>query len=386
MGKDLTGKELGEGLCQIKDGRYLARYTDYFGKRKSIYGKKLKDVKEKLNKAIYEDALYHGRADGNKMTLDELYQAWIKYKEKTVKGSSTTSYARNYALHIRNVFGMYKISLIKRIDVENFLFDIRKNYSYNTAAQLKTIISNMLKYAVKNNYITYNVCSNIELVKTKEDKAKNIMKKDSKYLTEEQIKTFFNYCDEKNVKVRHIAKFMLYTGLRVGEACALTWDDVNFDKHYIYVNKTYTEHAEYSDTGKATKSYTQTPKTENSVRKVPMCNTVYELLKERYNSKCIGKNFVFLSIRGKPYTTCGVTQSLNYAINTYNKRCPSVAELPAFSPHWLRHTFATMCLQKGIAPKVVQSYLGHSDIQTTMNIYTHVSDELMSEEINKIND
>lgn len=387
MGKDLAGKELGVGLCQIKDGRYAARYTDFFGKRRTIYGKKLKDVKEKLNKAVYEDKLYHDVGNGYKITLDELYKIWIAYKEKTVKGSSTILYARNYDNYIKNVFGLHKLSAIKRVDVENFLLDMRENYSYNTTVSVKNTLGNMLKYAVKNNYIDYNVCDNVELVRTKSDKAKKILKDETKYLADEQIKLFFEYCEKRNTNVRHIAKFMLYTGLRVGEACALTWDDIDFEKRYIYVNKTYTQYAEYNNDRKTHTSYTQTPKTENSVRKVPMCRAVYELLENQKNSRQSKKNFVFLSIRGTPYTARGVNQSLESAIKNFNEnRPPDSIELPLFTPHWLRHTFATMCLKSGIPPKVVQSYMGHSDIQTTMNIYTHVSDELMSSEINKIDD
>lgn len=74
MGKDLKGKELGEGLCQTKDGRYLGRYTDAYGKRHNIYGKKLKDVKEKLNKAVYESKMGVGDVKSAKITFDELYQ------------------------------------------------------------------------------------------------------------------------------------------------------------------------------------------------------------------------------------------------------------------------------------------------------------------------
>ncbi|MCH5185769.1 MAG: tyrosine-type recombinase/integrase [Oscillospiraceae bacterium] len=384
MGKDLNGKELGEGLCQIKDGRYMARYTDYFGKRKSIYGKKLKEVKEKLNKAVYEDNLYNGCIDSNKLTLDELYKIWIIYKKKIVKGSSAVTYAYNYDNHIKNVFGMRKISSIKRMDIENFLFDLREDHSYRTVKLIKNIINNMLKFAVKNNYITYNVCNDIELTGTKEDKAKRIMQNETKYLTDKQVKLFFDYCENSRVKIRNILKFMLYTGLRVGEACALTWNDINFEERYIYVNKTFTQYAKYSEERKKCESYTQTPKTENSIRKIPMCDIIYDLLETQKISKYTNKNFVFLSIRRKPYTTYGITRSLEFAVNKFNET--QEEKLPNFTPHWLRHTFATMCLDKGIAPKVVQMYLGHSDIQTTMNIYTHVSDELMSGEINKIND
>ena len=384
MGKDLNGKELGEGLCQIKDGRYLGRYTDYYGKRKSIYGKKLKEVKEKLNKAIYEDRLYHNRADSGRMTLDELYAVWIKYKEKTVKAPSAVMYAQNYDLHIRNTFGLCRISALKRIDIENFLLDMREFYSFNTVSVLKKIINNMLKYAVRNNYIAYNVCDNIELLQTRDDKAKKIMQKETKYLTSEQRKIFLHYCDEKNIRIGYVVKFMLYTGLRAGEVCALTWNDIDFDEHYIYVNKTYSRYAKYTDTRDANESYVQTPKTECSVRKVPMCDIVYKLLAEKKNNTR-ANNFVFSTLHDNPYTTGGIAQSLTYAINTFNKkRAPDTGELPVFSPHWLRHTFATMCLEKGISPKIVQEYLGHSDIQTTMNIYTHVSDDLMRSEINKI--
>lgn len=98
MGKDLRGKELGEGLTQLKDGRYLGRYTNRYGKRRPIYGRNLREVKDKLVKAKYEDNLGKPDMIHKNVTVQDVYKQWIKEKEHEVR--------KKRFMNIRNNIGL----------------------------------------------------------------------------------------------------------------------------------------------------------------------------------------------------------------------------------------------------------------------------------------
>lgn len=187
------------------------------------------------------------------------------------------------------------------------------------------------------------------------------------------------------------------------ELLGLTWDDVDFRKREISVSKTLV-HIKDLDTKKYVFKY-QTPKTKNSIRKIPMQDCVYKALKRQkiqlkemqlssgeWEPQEGFENLVFVGKNGKPITEHTFQVTLNWIENAINKERQKKAAqdkteyepIPHFYPHALRHTFATRCFEAGIDAKVVQGFLGHYSISITLDLYTHVTNEKAKSEMDKL--
>ncbi len=176
----------------------------------------------------------------------------------------------------------------------------------------------------------------------------------------------------------------------MGEVISLRWDDINFERKIVNVTKTF---ARYKSPSVSNITHDQSPKSQTSARQIPLCDDAINLLKEQKNSEYTSDTFVFLSVRKVPFQSEVLSVSLKRLIKKYNEKEAATAIkeervpelLPMMTIHALRHTFATRCFEQGIPPKTVQCYLGHSTLKLTMDLYTHVSDEKMFDEIEKIN-
>ena len=163
MGKDLKGKELGKGISQRKDGRYQARFTDRFGKRRCVYGITLKEVKNALMSEVVDDYSKNNVADPN-MTLDQWYEKWMRaYKEPVLKETTLRVYKRIYN-KIKPVFGNLPISSITRLMITDYLNGIGKTLHKNTVNHYRTILCDLFKYAVENDLCSKNPAKNIKII------------------------------------------------------------------------------------------------------------------------------------------------------------------------------------------------------------------------------
>ena len=132
MGKDLKGKELGKGITQRKDGRYQARFTDRFGKRKCVYGVTLKEVKNALMSEVVEDYNKNNVADPN-MTLDQWYKKWMRvYKEPVLKPTTLHHYKQTYESIIKPALGNMSINSITKLVVVDFFNDLMQKHTTYT--------------------------------------------------------------------------------------------------------------------------------------------------------------------------------------------------------------------------------------------------------------
>ena len=187
------------------------------------------------------------------------------------------------------------------------------------------------------------------------------------------------------------------------ELRGLTWEDVDFQKREISINKTLV-YIKDMETKKYVFKY-QTPKTKNSIRTIPMQESVYKALKrqriqvkelqmmcEEWRTLGGFDNLVFLGMNGKPISERAFQVTLDGIEKAINKERECVAKknktsfepIPHFYPHALRHTFATRCFEAGIEAKVVQGFLGHYSIAITLDLYTHVTDNKAKSEMEKL--
>ena len=180
------------------------------------------------------------------------------------------------------------------------------------------------------------------------------------------------------------------TGLRPGELFALERSDINLDKCYIDVNKTLVYQKYLTDQCKT--FHVEPPKTKYSYRKVPINSVCKIYLERQFELKKViehkrpkqQNNYLFVTKYNTPLNSQIYSDAIRAVIRNINLLRTTENEFPTFSGHTLRHTFATRCFEQGISPKVVQSYLGHTSLKMTMDLYTHVTEEKASNEIEKI--
>ena len=216
----------------------------------------------------------------------------------------------------------------------------------------------------------------------------------------EQEKLFVEHIYKPRVKqpqleYAELFEFMLETGMRLGEATGLEWKNVDFDGGIIKVetNLVTTMAVEADGTKKGRYPRFHYPKTEMGKRKIPMTERARELLmKEMERDKVIKaahkpkegfEDLVFVTWLNTPVYDDTVRRSLSKVTQELRKIDP---EFPNVSPHILRHTFATRCVENGMNIKTLQKILGHTNYKTTMDIYTHVTDDVLFKEIKKFED
>lgn len=385
MGKSLNGRELGKGITQRKDGRYVARFIDRYGNRKNVYASSVNDIRLKLKAAQYDEETKEVKE--STITLTQWYNTWLDvYKKNAIRVGTKTHYMMIYTKHIEPFLGDMLLTDIKPTSVRKLLNDLEGNgLGYSTQSRVKIMLVDMFDKAIMDGLLVRNPAKNIKLKKN--DFNRRVLSK------EEQI-TFFE-CS-KGTYFDNLFVVAVTTGMRIGEICALTWEDINLTTKKITVNKTLT-YQKYE--GEESKTFhIGPPKTKTSNREIPISPKCEIALKKqfvlrnnimsRHGAKPIDglDNLLFVSRYGRPLCDQTIIDAIDRIVNEINS-CRDEAELfERISPHCFRHTFATRCFEAGIPPKTVQVLLGHATLDMTMNLYTHVMDDKKDEAVIALND
>ncbi len=399
--KDKKNRVLKEGEYQRKNGTFEFRWRDKQGKRHYIYAKSLAELREK-KKAVLKNVFDGINTKNKNMTINDLYYLWRELK-RGLKDNTFQNYQYMYEQFVEPDFGRIKITDLKRSDVRayyNRLHDEDK-LKVSTIDSIHTVLHQVIELAVEDDYIRYNPSDNA-LRELK--KANNHERVKKKALTIEEQKLFLDFLKSSNKYSRWYPIFtvMIWTGLRVGELTGLRWCDIDLDKQIIEVNHTLVY---YSQGKKKGCTYAiNTPKTKAGIRTIPMLPIVKQAfiqekeIQKELELKCKARidgytDFIFLNRFGETlnYGVLNkvikrIIRDCNYEILDKRKSNQEVTLLPKFSNHSLRHTFTTRICEAGMNIKAMQSILGHSDIETTMNIYAEASDSLNRSEINKFQD
>ena len=380
MGRDLKGRELGIGLSQRKDGTYQARYTDRWGKRQTIYDKNLKELRNKLSKCVSDNINKNNIKES--VTLDDWFVRWTEvYKKRSVRANTLREYTHIYYKNISPYVGARKINSIVKSDVQNLIDTASdNNYGYERQSKIKIILKDMLQRAVEDNLVINNPVSGVKLREDKEIKAKA--------LTIEEQSIFFDYC--RNTFYDNLYNVAVNTGLRPGELFALQLSDVDLENGYIDVNKTLVYQKYLDDDCKT--FHIEPPKTKQSYRKVPINSACRIYLEKQFELKRViaskrpkqQNDYLFVTKFNTPLNSQIYSDSIKAVIRQINLTRSFDNQFEVFSGHTFRHTFATRCFEAGVEAKVVQSYLGHASLKMTMDLYTHVTDEKSSLDIEKI--
>lgn len=380
MGKDLKGKELGIGLSQRKDGVYQARYTDRWGKRRTIYGNDLRDLRKELAEAVADNENFTSVKD--EITLDRWFVRWMEiYKERSIRPNTKREYTHIYYKNISPYLGGRFINSLVKSDIQRLIDKAcDDNYGYERQDKIKVILKDMLQRAVEDNLAINNPVSGVKLRTDKEIKAKA--------LTIEEQNTFFDYC--QNTFYENLFNVAVNTGLRPGELFALQLSDIDLENGYIDVNKTLV-YQKYLD-DKCKTFHIEPPKTKQSYRKVPINSVCRTYLEKQFKLKKVisGKrpkqqnDYLFVTKFNTPLNSVIYSDAIKAVIRQINLVRPFDNQFEIFSGHTFRHTFATRCFENGVDAKVVQSYLGHASLKMTMDLYTHVTEERSANDIEKI--
>lgn len=390
MGKDLKGKELGKGISQRKDGRYCGRFTDRFGRRQSVYSFKLSELRSLMNTAVYENEKRLNVYNEN-ITLNDWYETWLEvYKKNTVRATSYANYVSNYERYIRPEIGFIKLSDINTAHIQKLLNTLHeRGYMYKTVLQVRIILVDMFEKAIVSEYMTKNPAKGATVIKGRQ--------KERRVLTIDEQACFLQAAaGDWYEPLFYVA---LLTGLRQGELCALTWDDIDFEAKTLSVNKTLIYSKDLSENSasykinppKTAKGSRVVPLTAEAVQALKMQRLQYEWLTSqigtRKNLKPIKgfENLVFYTRMATPVSECSIVTAIKTVIRHINKsRTEDEPEFAYFSPHTFRHTFATRCFENGMLPKTLQELLGHNSLEMTMDLYTHVTEEMKRQEASKI--
>ncbi len=374
--------DLPKGITLRKDGRYQASYY-YNGTRKYLYDFDLNALEIKLRNIRYE--IDHGIfTKPEKIRLNDWFETWInEYKIFELKKGTIENYKRNYRLYINPYIGNCYVKEIRAEHIQKFYNDLmRAGYSYGVINLCAGILSGMFTQLMRNDIIMKNPV-----------KLANIPKKpkrtERRVLSVEEQELFLKYSESSNF--HDFYALALATGLRIGELTALTWNDIDLNEEFLTVTGTLKY---FKDTG----FYKDTPKSDAGNRTVPLIPSICTMLKKLKRAQNKARlaagpkwapvagleNLVFTNKYGKPLKKRTIAYDIDSITETINNTEQSIPHFDKFSPHTLRHTFATRALENGIPPKVVQEILGHSSITMTLDLYTHVLPKTKSSEIMKI--
>lgn len=389
--KDNRGRILRKGEGQDKNGRYYFVYTDNKGKRRRIYNTDLIELRQ-AEKDLQRDIEDGIDLDAAKRTLNEQFEIYLA--AKNIKEVTKTEYRNRWKAHIAETLGRKRLIDIKKSDVQMFYKSLSDAGMKDTSIQLQSHLLNpTFESAVNDDIIRKNPARNC--LKEYNDKPEV-----KEALTLEQQEGLVDFVQTSNRYKGYLPfiMFALATACRKGEIIGLRWDDVDLKNRTISIN----HQLRYISENGTYKFVVSTPKSDAGVRELPMTEKCYQaLIRQREYQMMLGidhdlevaglRNFVFTTTVSTPYSPANVNGFIANIVKAYNKaeqeqaagenRTPKL--LPHITCHTLRHTACTRLAESSVDIKVLQKFMGHSDIKTTMNIYNHVDSVRMKSEIEK---
>ncbi len=379
----------GEGtFCKRSDGRWMGQVTlDTEGgyKRKTVYGKTQKEVKEKI--AELKSGCRSGKLiETSSMPLEDWMQLWIANYKPDLKVTTRESYELYINVHIKgSEIGKIPLSKLKTTDLQRFYNaklkceckNQKQTLSPTTVRYINLIIKGALKQAVNNRMIGENVTDGVVLPKKR--------KVEIIPLTREEVLRFLDAAKSDRLYTLYLLEMM--TGLRRGEILGLKWEDVDFKAGRLKViHNLYRVNNTDKDAESKYKLVLLTPKTESSKRTIPLNQFMVEELLRHKKEQEREKRLYGEDYRDLGMVFCkldGDYISPREFLRQY-QRLLQKAGLERKRFHDLRHTVASLLINANENPKVIQQLLGHSTISTTLDIYAHVMDQTLNRSVDNL--
>lgn len=305
------------------------------------------------------------------MKVKELFDIWLnKYCKLSLKIRSFNKYDNFINLHINPILGEYEITEITSDILQDFIslklkegnLKTKGPLSSNTVFGIASVLKQGFKFALMQDLIIKDPTLSLKLPQATE--------KEVQALTRDEQKTIEEYCLKHN-KSNYLGIIIcLYTGIRLGELLALTWEDINFEDKLLYIKKTsYT-----SKVNGKNQIIIDKPKTKKSNRIIPIPDKLLVLLQiQKRASSC---DYIIATKQNKMVET----RSYQRTFESILSKCG----IKHYNFHCLRHTFATRALELGMDIKTLSEILGHTNVAITLNRYAHSLLDYKIQEMNKI--
>ena len=345
----------GNNIYHRADGRWEGRYYPTGSKKyKSVYGKTYTEAKEKLNKLRNEVLVPSARCF---LLVVDILKMWLEAHKPSIKESSYAGYRHKLEKHLMPYFRELKYSNLDVSRVSTFVTDkLNEGLSPKYIGDMVTMIKTAAKWA-EINYNYANLVRNAELPKKK--------RKESAVFTQEEQRKIVSTAKAERTNAACGIVLTLFTGMRIGEVCALKWSDIDFDMKVLHVTKTVQRIRVYGQERRTAVKVTA-PKSESSVRDIPLPDFLINMLKEYRTAD-------------SDYILSGTEKFVEpRTLENRYKTLLKKANVPSVNFHTIRHTFATNALQHDFDVKTLSELLGHSNANITMAVYVHSSMERKS--------
>jgi integrase len=361
----------GENIYKRKDGRWEARYIKGYAPDGSIrygycYAASYREAKGKAG-AAKADLLNSGVASptAEKRRFGAYCDEWLQINRSGIKESTYVKYLSMLEKHILPCFGGCRPQALTGLMVESFSRDLLDDgLSPKTVRDILAVLQSILRYMKKE----VNIMPPIEVIFPK------TQKKEMRVLTREEQVRFTEYLLSNMDECKFGVLLALLTGLRIGEICALKWKNISLQDGCLTVSSTMQRMRDVNErTQQKTKIVISDPKSETSVRKIPLTEYALEIC-SRWQTD--GEAFI-LTGGCKHYLE---PRTLQYRLEKYTTDCG----LDGVHFHVLRHTFATRCVEVGFEIKSLSEILGHTSPKFTLERYVHSSMELKRDNMAKL--
>lgn len=360
---------------------------DEYGKQVRVTRRGFDTLKEAKKEATRLKTLFDRGEYGKQQkesTFKEVFELWFETYSKTVKEVTRMETYANVTKHFMPTLGHIKINKVTPAMAQkevNRVSKTRKSYK-----QVVQYVKAIFKFAVSLEMIDRNPFENVIYPKSTVE----VKEKEVKFYTTDQIKLIMDTLENdvkqsasKNIGKQYrtlltlsLYRTLAFSGMRVSEACALTWSDIDFLNNTITINKTLS---------KVKKGFVvSSPKTKSSNRTLAMDHKTMRILKQwqlkqkelLFANGITKADHVFTQWHGKMLNS----HTVLFNSKTIAKRC----NLPVIGTHAYRHSHASMLFESNVSMKEAQVRLGHSNIEMTMNIYTHVTSEAQTKTVEKL--
>lgn len=372
----------GENIYKRKDGRwegrYIKQYIDGKAKYGYIYAKTYKELKEKMNRIDFlftkENTLSKESPSSTmQVTFGVIAEEWLVSLKPNLKESSIVKYNNLLNNYLFPKYENLSIYSITQEDIADFLNEIfhtggkkGTGLSSKTITSIFSVIKSVFEYAQKSKKLNIADISKINIKQTQ---------KSLRILSISEQKKLNEYLKHNMDLINLGILLCLYTGIRIGEVCALKWEDISFEEQYLYVHKTMQRIQNLNNEGPKTSISITKPKSECSIRRIPIPNEVFRILvalKGPQNAFILsGETYSFIEPR-----------TMQYRFKVIIKKC----NIEDANFHSLRHTFATRCVELGFDYKSLSEILGHATVNITLNRYVHPSMELKQKNMNMLSE
>lgn len=360
----------GENIYKRKDnrweGRYISGYDDN-GKAKIgyVYAKTYREVREKLHQAKLSGKKSLSK---EKNKFSNYCDEWLVLARNRVKESTYVKYSGIVHKHLKPELGRYVPEAISTLLVENFSNKllITNGLTAKTVKDVLVVLRSVLKYINKQQG---GSLKNIEIIYPKESS------KDMRVLSNEEQKRFFSYLLTDMDEVKFGIVLVLLTGMRIGEICALKWQDVNLETKIITINRTMQRLSNLSEASSSkTKIVIGDAKSTYSKRTIPLPEYVLNLC---YDMQAANPEAYVLTGNAHHFIE---PRTLQYKLKKFTTAC-NISDVHF---HSLRHTFATRCVEVDFEIKSLSEILGHANTRITLDRYVHSSLELKRTNMEKL--